>query len=160
MSRRVRDPGPPRPPHPDVRAILDGLRFVRFVPRGALPSLKNESGTRLCGWCREPLTGRRTSWCSDACADEFWIRFSSSAVLPRVRRRDRGRCALCGATDGAWEADHIMPVVEGGGCCGLDGYRTLCVPCHRDQTAALAARRATAKRRAVATRLDVLGSAA
>lgn len=41
-----------------------------------------------------------------------------------------------------WEADHIIPVIEGGGWCGLENYRTLCVPCHRAQTAALAGRRA------------------
>ena len=45
-----------------------------------------------------------------------------------------------------WEADHIVPVVEGGGECGLDNIRTLCVPCHKDETAALAARRAQARR--------------
>ena len=44
-----------------------------------------------------------------------------------------------------WEADHIVPVVEGGGECGLDGYRTLCLRCHRSETAALARRRAEAR---------------
>ncbi len=29
-----------------------------------------------------------------------------------------------------WDADHITPVVWGGGGCGLDEMRTLCVPCH------------------------------
>lgn len=41
-----------------------------------------------------------------------------------------------------WEMDHIVPVIEGGGGCGLDGLRTLCIPCHHKQTAQLAARRA------------------
>lgn len=41
-----------------------------------------------------------------------------------------------------WEADHIIPVIEGGGECGLENYRTLCIPCHHKATAALAARRA------------------
>lgn len=51
------------------------------------------------------------------------------------------------AADGhAWEADHIVPVVEGGGLCGLENYRTLCLACHRAETAALAARRALARR--------------
>jgi len=45
-----------------------------------------------------------------------------------------------------WEADHIIPVVEGGGECGLDGYRTLCLHCHKNATMELAARRASAKR--------------
>lgn len=46
-----------------------------------------------------------------------------------------------------WEADHVIPVAEGGGGCGLDGYRTLCVACHRAETAALARRLAQARRR-------------
>lgn len=45
-----------------------------------------------------------------------------------------------------WEADHVVPVVEGGGGCGLDGYRTLCLLCHQKETAALAKRRAIARR--------------
>ncbi|HKX31058.1 MAG TPA: HNH endonuclease [Blastocatellia bacterium] len=30
----------------------------------------------------------------------------------------------------AWAADHIVPVVEGGGECGLENLRTLCLGCH------------------------------
>ena len=53
------------------------------------------------------------------------------------------------AADGhTWEADHIIPVVEGGGLCGLQNYRTLCLACHRKETAALARRRAEARRKA------------
>jgi 5-methylcytosine-specific restriction protein A len=40
-----------------------------------------------------------------------------------------------------WEMDHVKPVVEGGGSCGLDGLRTLCIPCHNKATRALAKRR-------------------
>lgn len=40
-----------------------------------------------------------------------------------------------------WEADHIVAVVEGGGECGLDNYRTLCVPCHKAVTKELAKKR-------------------
>ncbi len=45
-------------------------------------------------------------------------------------------------TPALWEAHHVVPVVEGGGECGLDGLVTLCVRCHREETAAMAARRA------------------
>ena len=45
-----------------------------------------------------------------------------------------------------WEADHIIPVVEGGGCCGLDNYQTLCTRCHKEDTKALAGRIAGRKR--------------
>lgn len=76
-----------------------------------------------------------------------------------VFERDKGICALCrtdvfeGAThrNGSpvrrgsghlWEADHIVPVVEGGGECTLENMRTLCIPCHKKETADLARRRA------------------
>jgi 5-methylcytosine-specific restriction endonuclease McrA len=36
-----------------------------------------------------------------------------------------------------WDVDHITPVIEGGGECGLDQLRTLCVLCHRKETAKL-----------------------
>jgi len=35
---------------------------------------------------------------------------------------------------GIWDADHATPVVEGGGECGLDGFRTLCCKCHKEET--------------------------
>jgi 5-methylcytosine-specific restriction endonuclease McrA len=30
----------------------------------------------------------------------------------------------------AWATDHILPVVEGGGECGIENIRTLCLGCH------------------------------
>ena len=39
---------------------------------------------------------------------------------------------------GLWDADHIIPVKEGGGLCGLDNMRTLCIKCHKNETAILA----------------------
>jgi hypothetical protein len=39
-----------------------------------------------------------------------------------------------------WQADHIIAVSEGGGGCGLDNLRTLCTPCHQNQTNRLRAR--------------------
>lgn len=44
-----------------------------------------------------------------------------------------------------WDADHIVPVVEGGGECDLANIRTLCVRCHRTVTAALRERIRKAK---------------
>lgn len=45
-----------------------------------------------------------------------------------------------------WDVDHIRPVWDGGGACGLENLRTLCVICHKRVTAEGAARRAEAKR--------------
>jgi 5-methylcytosine-specific restriction endonuclease McrA len=33
-----------------------------------------------------------------------------------------------------WHADHIIPVKDGGGLCGLDNIRTLCISCHKAVT--------------------------
>jgi hypothetical protein len=83
-----------------------------------------------------------------------------------VFARDRGVCALCGLDTEAlrkdkrkldwaarrrfeqdwggrrnlWDADHIVPVAEGGGECDLGNMRTLCLKCHREATARLRAR--------------------
>jgi 5-methylcytosine-specific restriction enzyme A len=35
---------------------------------------------------------------------------------------------------GLWDADHIKPVKEGGGLCGLENIRTLCIKCHKQVT--------------------------
>lgn len=39
---------------------------------------------------------------------------------------------------GLWDADHIVPVKEGGGMCGLENIRTLCIKCHKMETKKLA----------------------
>ena len=36
-----------------------------------------------------------------------------------------------------WQADHVLPVAEGGGDCSLLNIRTLCTPCHQKETAKL-----------------------
>lgn len=45
-----------------------------------------------------------------------------------------------------WDADHIVPVVEGGGECTLANIRTLCVPCHQRVTKQQARDRASRRR--------------
>lgn len=45
-----------------------------------------------------------------------------------------------------WQSDHINPVAEGGGSCGLGNLRTLCTPCHAVETARLAARLAETRK--------------
>ena len=42
---------------------------------------------------------------------------------------------------GLWDADHILPVVMGGGLCGLDNLRTLCIKCHKEVTKVLASKK-------------------
>lgn len=48
-----------------------------------------------------------------------------------------------------WQADHIIPVAEGGGECALANLRTLCTPCHNRVTRDLHKRLTAARRGAV-----------
>lgn len=147
--------------------LPDEFRFRRTITSRDLP--KTEPGH--CRWCGKPVVKPRRSWCSDACVNEFNIRFNTGHITFRVWERDKGVCAICGldcqwifdqmtkrhqggtvlmngywltqnwgpwrVTHSLWEADHIVPVIEGGGCCGLENYRTLCQLCHKKETAAL-----------------------
>lgn len=51
-----------------------------------------------------------------------WEEKCRQLAIPLNRRRN------------LWDADHIVPVAEGGGECGLDNLRTVCLACHRAVT--------------------------
>jgi 5-methylcytosine-specific restriction endonuclease McrA len=57
-----------------------------------------------------------------------------SSRRAEVYARDHGICARCGRNAEAagigWEADHVLPVADGGGESPLENLRTLCRPCH------------------------------
>lgn len=76
-------------------------------------------------------------------------RYTKQSNFGRVLGRHRARAVvLLGRLWGVrvdhrktlWDADHIVPVAEGGGACGLENLRTLCLRCHKEQTTALAGR--------------------
>lgn len=122
--------------------------------------IRTDEGKKLCLVCRNSLPPRRSSYCSDEC----YIRNTPQMIRALVERRDKGICFGCKTQCRArcdplrwqdsnawhklprWEADHIVPVIEGGGLCGVDGYRTMCLACHKSETKALAARRAERRR--------------
>jgi len=56
------------------------------------------------------------------------------------------KAAMGFTTTHYWEMDHIQAVIEGGGLCGLDNLRTLCIPCHHEETRQLARRRAAERK--------------
>ena len=71
--------------------------------------------------------------------DERYERLGVKLKLQKFRPRNL-------ATEHLWEMDHIIPVVEGGGACGLDNLRTLCLSCHKEESAKLAKRLAEKRR--------------
>jgi len=89
----------------------------------------------------------------------------------KVLKRDRGICSSCGvdtisaarklryargtsrialleywglrrgSRKSLWDADHIVPVIEGGGECDLENIRTMYLRCHRQATIQLRLRK-------------------
>jgi len=135
---------------------------------------KGPNGRPLCRWCNLEIPLRRFTFCSDFCVHQWKLRTDPGYLRDQVFARDHGVCALCHADTRAafleikkargvhrlklldhwglkrlnrktlWDADHIVPVVEGGGECDLSNLRTLCLLCHRGETLAL--RRRLARR--------------
>ena len=91
------------------------------------------------GYLRDQVFARDRGVCALCHADTVAI----YAALKRARGPNRtAGLSLYGMKSitsrrSLWDADHILPVVEGGGQCDLDNIRTLCVPCHREATAKL-----------------------
>lgn len=132
---------------------------------------KGPNGRCLCRWCELEVPPGRRTFCSDWCVEEWKLRSDPGYLRQRVLDRDRGICALCGLDCVAqlhhikrlrgsararaqadwgfrrrkslWDADHIVPVIEGGGECDLSNMRTLCLKCHRARTAQLRLRTAS-----------------
>lgn len=92
------------------------------------------NGRKACLLCGGDITAKnRSTFCSKDCANEFRIKTDASYVRFRVFERDKGVCAGCAVdvfqntrrtprargTGDLWQADHIVPVIEGGGECGL-----------------------------------------
>lgn len=128
-------------------------------------------GRALCRWCNLEVPAGRFTFCSEWCVNEWRLRTDPGYVREQLFARDRGICALCGADAGEcwielkrsrgaqrqrllahwglkrltrktlWDADHVLPVCEGGGECDLENLRTLCLICHRRETEALRRRR-------------------
>ena len=157
-----------------IRVIKGGWADRRSIARGA-------NGRGLCRWCSLEVPRGRFTFCSEYCVHEWKLRTQPAYLREQVFERDRGICAACGLDSIAaarqlrysrgakrsallaywglkarmrkslWDADHILPVAEGGGECDLDNIRTLCLRCHRAVTMELRERLRTAKRALGAT---------
>jgi 5-methylcytosine-specific restriction protein A len=135
------------------------------VERDSLP--KGGNGRALCRYCGLEVPAGRFTFCSEWCVEEWKLRSDPTYLREKVLARDGGICSACGIDCAAewirlrrsrgpararawaswglrpgrrkslWDADHILPVVEGGGECDLSNLRTLCLKCHRQATADL-----------------------
>jgi 5-methylcytosine-specific restriction endonuclease McrA len=91
------------------------------------------------GYLRDQVFARDRGLCHLCRAD--------TVAIYAALKRARGKARIAGLSlygmqtitsrRSLWDADHILPVAEGGGQCDLDNIRTLCLPCHREVTAQL-----------------------
>ena len=85
-----------------------------------------------------------------------WLRKRKHAGFVRLRRAFLDRHGIPNGREDSdwWDADHVLPVEDGGGECGLSGYQTLCIPCHQRKTAEQARQKAERRRGQVALELE------
>lgn len=121
------------------------------------PVRRDENGLLLCTGCRTPVAIRlkkngepakiQGSWCSNECRSMYYN--------PRwyVWERDKGICEKClkqciydGNKADGFELNHRVEIIKGGGALGPENWQTLCKPCHKQETARLAAERAQERR--------------
>jgi len=98
-------------------------------------------GKCACG-CGQALSGMQRRWYSDECRINALMTFhvikgDNSVIREALYQRDEGFCRECGVYSKDWEADHIIPVFQGGGACSLDNFQTLCKACHKEKTGSL-----------------------
>lgn len=142
----------------------------------ATPTPRNEKGERLCRSCKAVMPKNARNNCSTKCSTEWMQKTTPSIMRQAVFDRDGGICAVCkvdvfagvyrngalrqrrarGSGD-LWQADHINPVIEGGGECGLENFRTLCTACHKAATKELRGRMSRRLRDAKAIERDKAG---
>jgi hypothetical protein len=65
-----------------------------------------------------------------------WLELKRSRGTHRQRLLEHWRLKSVNRKS-LWDADHVVPVAEGGGECDLDNIRTLCLRCHREATRSL-----------------------
>lgn len=108
-----------------------GLRMSQIYPN-------RKDGFCSCG-CGKELSGRRRRWATQQCEKNAVIRFKIikgdiKYIRRELQRRDKGACNRCGQITHDWDADHILPVCQGGGACEITNFQTLCKGCHKNKT--------------------------
>lgn len=104
-------------------------------------------------WLRDPVKGtcrfcgkiceKGITW-HKACGKKYWS--LTWGLRASIFKRDKGICVDCGLYDPKWEADHVIPLADGGPHT-LDNIATRCKKCHKKKTSAENSRRARVRRR-------------
>ena len=60
--------------------------------------------------------------------------YQKKEIMEKYKISEKRKIWVVKNGGGLWDADHIIPVKEGGGQCGLENIRTLCFVCHKEVT--------------------------
>lgn len=138
---------------------------VNHRPQGHTPAFRG-CGPGVCQVCGGIVTradGKpcRRTWHDGRdgephCLRAHWFAAGDNGIIRlMVKERDGGVCAACPpgtppcdttANPEAWEADHIVPLIDGGEH-SMANLQTLCLPHHKEKTAQEASARAAERRR-------------
>ena len=96
----------------------------------ALTKIRPEPDGKTCVHCGEPLSGRRTVYCSNECVLEFYRLWSWEGIRNVVLARDHYECQLCGSKENLC-VHHKKPVLKFPELVAdLTNLITLCGTCH------------------------------
>ena len=129
----------------------DGLTCCRWCDKGVMKprrticskECEHELKLRMSNrYMRDCTYLRDKGICSICCLDTKLIArealllegFNRLQFLINHNRSSKRKIWVRKHGGGLWDADHIIPVKDGGGLCGLDNIRTLCIPCHKKIT--------------------------
>lgn len=127
----------------DCCALQKSVRHAKEVLRAYQPDTHARKFRKDGNW-NKPFLCDKYERCLT-----IWQRWKHKRLQAARNRLERFRAqGWCLERKTFWDADHEIPVVEGGGGCGLENYRTLCTCCHKAATRALAKRRAERRREA------------
>lgn len=121
------------------------------------PECRKEAYVRM-GYVDRYIFERDRGFCSKCGIDTVWLRMKMQEIVRLWRRYGPRNISYYISYSNSefwdaygpwgrdfykrlWEAHHIIPVCEGGGCCGLENYQTICLRCHKEESAGLAKKR-------------------
>ncbi|AYV77514.1 MAG: HNH endonuclease [Dasosvirus sp.] len=134
--------------HPSVLPINDeGFRMCRYCNGNIYPPRRtfcsdtcvHEYRIRTDGkYLREQVFRRDNGICNICGIDTKEIanlilssREEDREKIMKLYNINKNRKVMWWNAKSLWDADHIVPVKNGGGACGIENIRTLCPCCHK-----------------------------
>lgn len=120
---------------------MDQVIKQRYIPPQLLKDILKQRGfEKICFWCGNELSGRRTTACSNKCYDDFFEHTNQTHIRYRLLKERGIKCEKCGKIpkseyhdiidDSQIEMHHIKPIQMGGDLFNDENLILLCHECH------------------------------